>query len=374
MKHLSVMIKPASSLCNLRCRYCFYADLAAMREVPSFGIMSRKTLEGILSNIRQELNPGDHITFAFQGGEPTLAGLEYFRDFTRITDEWKDVTVNLALQTNGILLDDRWAEYLRAHRYLVGISYDILPKDHDACRVDSGGEGTGNRVLQAIRLLERHRVDYNVLCTLTSQIARHPALVWKQILSLDLKYVQFTPCLDELDSPGTSVYALTPQRFARFYNQLFPMWLEAYRRGEYRSIKFFDDVVNLIHYGVPTACGMNGTCQPQIVVEADGSTYPCDFYCLDQWRLGNLGEEPLRKILASPQYVAFREREHIRPRLCGTCPYLRFCGGNCKRMQAQICCSGEDTFCGYRAFLDENRNALTQIAMEQRAYAEQVGR
>ena len=345
-----------------------------MREVPSFGIMSRKTLEGILSNIRQELNPGDHITFAFQGGEPTLAGLEYFRDFTRITDEWKDVTVNLALQTNGILLDDRWAEYLRAHRYLVGISYDILPKDHDACRVDSGGEGTGNRVLQAIRLLERHRVDYNVLCTLTSQIARHPALVWKQILSLDLKYVQFTPCLDELDSPGTSVYALTPQRFARFYNQLFPMWLEAYRRGEYRSIKFFDDVVNLIHYGVPTACGMNGTCQPQIVVEADGSTYPCDFYCLDQWRLGNLGEEPLRKILASPQYVAVREREHIRPRLCGTCPYLRFCGGNCKRMQAQICCSGEDTFCGYRAFLDENRNALTQIAMEQRAYAEQVGR
>lgn len=368
MKHLSIMIKPASSLCNLRCRYCFYADVASSRDVRSFGVMEDTALESMLRNIRASLAPGDHIQFAFQGGEPTLAGLDYFRRFTGITGGWTDISVTYALQTNAITLDGQWADYLRQHRYLVGVSLDILPECHNACRVDAAGKGTYAAVLGSIRLLEKFGVEYNVLCTLTAQAARHPVQMWNRIRELGLSHVQFTPCLGELEGGDGSPYALTPRRFADFYNTLFRLWYADFSAGKYRSIKFFDDVVNLMAYGHPTSCGMNGVCQPQIVVEANGNVYPCDFYCLDTWCLGNLAEQPLEEILGSPLGERFRNRPHTRPALCGDCPFHTFCGGGCKRMQAQICCSGSDTWCGYRAFLEANVRELSAIAARQRQY------
>lgn len=152
----------------------------------------------------------------------------------------------------------------------------------------AGGSGTYGQVRQAISLLEKHRVEYNVLCTLTNEIARYPKRIWSQLCKLDIRYVQFTPCLDELEKSGESIFALTPRRFSSFYKGLFPLWLESLQKGNYRSIKFFDDVVNLMAFGIPTACGINGVCQPQVVIEADGSVYPCDFYCLDCYSMGNI--------------------------------------------------------------------------------------
>lgn len=366
MKNLSVMIKPASSGCNLRCKYCFYADVAQMRQVPSFGRMTRDTTQKLLQNIHRDLVPGDRIHFAFQGGEPTLAGLPYFQEFVRLTGQWgREIQVSYSLQTNGTLLDGAWCEFLKKNQFLVGVSLDILPECHDFVRVDAKGDGTYRQVTEAIGLLERYGVAYNVLCTLTNSVARHPGRVWKEIQRLNLQYVQFTPCLDELEQPGQSPYALTPGRFASFYIQLFRHWEQAFRQGQYRSIKLFDDVVNLLAYGLPTACGMDGHCRPQMVVEADGSVYPCDFYCLDQYKTGNLTGQSLREIYESPVNRAFSQRPHTRPRPCGDCPYGSFCGGNCKRMQGAFC---GDTLCGYRQFLDAAMPALQAIARQQRTW------
>lgn len=142
MKHLSVMIKPASSLCNLRCKYCFYADVAALREVPSYGVMQPETLDAVLRSLRDGLAGGDRLLLSFQGGEPTLAGLGFFRRVTELAAQWPaDIRVEYALQTNGILLDPQWCAFLKEHRFLVGISYDILHDLHDAARVDAGGRG-----------------------------------------------------------------------------------------------------------------------------------------------------------------------------------------------------------------------------------------
>lgn len=135
-----------------------------------------------------------------------------------------------------------------------------------------------------------------MLCTLTRQTARHPAKVWAQIKKLDLSYIQFTPCLGDLNSPGSSAYALTPERFFHFYSDLFDLWYRDFATGNYRSIKLFDDLLQLLAKGLVTSCGISGYCQPQIVVEADGSAYPCDFYCLDQFRLGSLVSDSLRTI------------------------------------------------------------------------------
>ncbi len=367
MKNLNVMLKPASSLCNLRCKYCFYADVSDMREVKSFGMMSEETMYGILHSIQKDLESGDSVHFAFQGGEPMLAGLDFFRAFVARVKSWgPGIRVSYALQTNGVLMEEEWCKFLKENGFLVGISLDILSGCHDEVRVDSEGKGTYRRVSDAISLMQKYRVEYNVLCTLTNAIARHPEKVWNWILSSKVEYIQFTPCLDELEGAGNSPYALTPKRFASFYIQLFRLWFEDFKKGKYRSIKFFDDCVNLMMYGRPTSCGMNGACQPQLVVEADGTAYPCDFYCLDEFRLGNLTEQGPLELLQGESVKAFLHRPHKMPELCQQCRYQRFCGGNCKRMQKEICCSGKDTYCGYREFLDTCGIDIQEIARRYR--------
>lgn len=369
MKRLSIMLKPASSLCNLRCRYCFYADIADLRDVRSYGIMPAEKVHTMLRNLQTQLTRGDSIQFGFQGGEPTIAGLPWFREFVQTVSGWDPgIQVSYALQTNATLLDEEWCRFLSEHHFLVGVSLDLLPQCHNDARVDACGEGTYQRCLQSLDLLNRFGVEYNVLCTLTRQVARHPQKVWKTLKELDIRYVQFTPCLDALDTPGANPYALTPQRFAQFYTQLFPLWLEDFRKGQYRSVKLFDDVVNLMAYGIPTACGIQGRCQPQLVVEADGSVFPCDFYCLDEYRIGNLLEDSLEALLLSAQRSPAQKRDAL-PELCSGCPYRSFCGGGCKRMQKEIACSGGDTFCGYRSFLNSAGRALQQIARQQRMSA-----
>lgn len=360
MKNLSIMIKPASSACNLRCQYCFYADLAGLREQASFGRMPEETVDKMLANIRRDLVPGDRITFSFQGGEPTLTGLGWFQDFTAKVALWQDIHVDYALQTNGTLLDEKWCEFFAGHHFLVGLSLDILPDCHDFAR----GEGTYGQVLNAMALLKQHKVEFNVLCTLTNYVARHPGKVWKQLENLGIDFVQFIPCLDELESPGKSPFALTPKRFASFYTQLFPLWLGAFRRGQYRSVKLFDDLVNQIAFGAVTACGIDGRCRAQMVVEADGSVYPCDFYCLDAYKVGNLADQSLRAVYESPVNGEFVNRERTFPKICEACPFGRLCGGSCQRMTDCLC---EENFCGYQSFLREAMPALQAIAREQRA-------
>ena len=359
------MLKPASSACNLRCKYCFYADLAGKRDTFCFGSMSEETVDKILASVKRDLRPWDKVTFAFQGGEPTLVGLPWYEKFV---EKARGLRPDYALQTNGTLLDEAWAEFLRKNNFLVGLSIDGMPRCHNAARVDVQGNGTYDRVLAAAHLLREHRVEFNILCTLTADIARHPNQAWNWICKNDFRYVQFTPCLDELDTPGKSPWAVHPRLFASFYKTLFRLWLQDFQQGKYRSIKFFDDVVNLLAYGCPTACGIHGQCQCQLVVEADGSTYPCDFFCLDRWKLGNLAEDSFAAMVESPKARAFirRPREEMRP--CGDCPYVRFCGGGCRRMQREIYCAPGETFCGYRDFLDEAMPALQRIAMDQRRY------
>lgn len=369
MRRFSIMLKPASSACNLRCRYCFYADLAGKRDTFCFGSMSHETVEKILVNLSRDLKPGDGVEFAFQGGEPTLVGLDWYRDFVSMAkDILKQRQVTYALQTNGTMLNREWAQFLKENGFLVGLSIDGLPKFHNSCRVDSAGNGTYAMVMDAVQLLREYRVDFNILCTLTAEIARHPAQIWGWICKNQFDYVQFTPCLDELGAPGKSSYAIHPRRFSEFYTKLFPLWLADFRAGKYRSIKFFDDVVNLLAFGTPTACGIHGACQCQMVLEADGSAYPCDFYCLDQYRLGNLREDSLLDMVRSETAKAFVNREREESPLCSQCRYDSFCGRGCRRMQREVYCGPGDTVCGYRQFLDSAMPALQQIAAAQRKY------
>ncbi len=368
MRHLSVMIKPASSLCNMRCRYCFYSNISDMRKVRSFGIMSPETSDAMLANIFADLDDGDVLSLAFQGGEPTLAGLPYFDHIVEKVNSLKGgVEVSYAIQTNGLALDDEWCEFLKRNGFLVGLSFDILPENHDADRIDTTGNGTYKRVASAMKLLESYNVDHNVLCTLTNAAARHPKKVWDRIIGSDIRYIQFTPCLDDLDRPGESVYALTPKRYASFYKDIFDRWYDEFISGRYRSVRLFDDLVNLLAFGEETSCGICGRCEPQLVVEADGGVYPCDFYCLDEYRLGSFTDLSMRELFERSAASPVKIRDELPP-LCTECAFKAVCGGGCKRMQREVCCTKDDKYCGYRDFLTYAYPRLMSIAKRERKW------
>lgn len=357
----TLMIKPASSLCNLRCRYCFYADETAIRSVSSYGIMTAETTEQMIDQVFGSIQEKSTVTFAFQGGEPTMAGLPYFHHFVAYVKQHQGHhTVNYSLQTNGTLLNPQWCEFLKENRFLVGISLDISPTYHNDTRVTFSGKGSFHVVNQNRRLLEQYKVEYNVLSVLTGSMARHPMQVWKAILDMGVRYVQFIPCLEELQEGVRSPFALTPKRFAYFYNGLFPLWLEEFRKGNYISIRFFDDVLNLLSRGMVTSCGFTGRCSNQTIVEADGSTYPCDFYVLDEFCMGNICRDSLQTLSSSAGVQAFFESKEPLSEVCSQCPYLRICGGGCRRMRDSMYIQGE--YCGYRDFLTKNAAALQAVA------------
>ncbi len=361
MKTLNVMLKPASSLCNMRCLYCFYADEAEKRAVPSYGMMTEETADTIIDRVSEALSSGDAVQYIFQGGEPTLRGLSFFERFAERATARKDLRVSFSLQTNGLLLDDAWCDFLLKHRVLVGVSLDLLPECHDGARKDAAGEGTYTRVCDAIALLKRRGVPFNVLCTLTDAVAARPKQVWQRILRLDVEYVQFTPCLG---SEGCASFGrLTPDLFADFYIRLFDYWYEDYKKGRTRSVKLFDDVVNLLLLGTPTACGMDGKCRPQLVLEADGSAYPCDFYCTDEHRLGHIADG-ISLLVTGDAWRSFASRGRTRPTLCEGCRYARFCGGGCPKMQSEVYVSVGGAACGYAKFLDMCGETLFHLAAE----------
>ncbi len=358
MKALNVMLKPASSLCNMRCRYCFYAEEAAERAIPSYGLMKEETVEALIGRVSAALEEGDAVQYIFQGGEPTLSGLAFFRRFTDLATQRKDIRVSFSLQTNGLLLDDAFCDLLLEHRFLVGLSLDLLPDVHDSARKDAEGRPTYARVLDAMALLRRRGVPFNVLATLTAKLARRPRRVYEQLSRLDIDFVQFTPCLY---GECGSADGLTPALFASFYNELFSLWYADYQRGKKRSIKLFDDIVNLLFLGRPTACGMDGVCRPQLVIEANGNAYPCDFYCTDEHCLGNIHRDSIADLTSSPVFTAFASRREARPKPCASCRYLHFCGGGCPRIQREVYIA-ENGACGYQSFLDTHGRTLHALA------------
>ena len=356
MKRISILVKPASALCNLRCKYCFYADISSLREVHSYGNMKEDTAQKMVENVFRDLDDGDELTIAFQGGEPTLAGLHYFEFVVEcVKQQTKLVKVNYVIQTNGTIINRRWCQFLKDNNFLVGLSIDGTPTYHDLNRLDPRGRGTFHRVILTKQLFDEFEIEYNVLCVLTEPLSHHAKEVFYFIKSQEIKYVQFIPCLDDLGAEERNDYALTPRGFARFYHDILPMWQKEWEQGNYVSIKLFDDVVNLLVRHQVTACGMLGNCQIQYVIEGDGSVYPCDFYALDEYRLGYIQEMGLRKMFlskVSKKFLCSRPISDL-PDKCETCPFVKMCRGGCKRMKDAMYVDEVNDFCGYQTFLAE---------------------
>ncbi len=332
MPPLNMLIKPASSNCNMRCKYCFYADEAMNREVYSFGMMSEETMVNVVRRA-VEFAEGS-LSIGFQGGEPTLRGLDFFKLFADTVRRCnnKGLRVSFAIQTNGTLLNDEWARFLHDEKFLVGLSMDGTQAIHDRMRIDAYGNGTARRVLAAADLLKKYEVDFNILTVVTAQVAKNIDRIYAFYRKNDLLYQQYIPCLDPLgEKRGQNEYSLTPQLYARFMKDLFDLWYDDISNRRFIYIRHLENLVGVLMGRAPEHCGMRGQCAMQSVVEADGSVYPCDFYVLDRYKLGNLNEMGYDGLIAGLEKSGFIQESMKVEDECRKCEWANICRGGCRR-------------------------------------------
>lgn len=333
MGYINFLIKPASSLCGLRCLYCFYEDEASHRTQHSMGFMTEETVQTLIREGYNLAGPNGSVHFAFQGGEPTLVGLPFFRKFVATAKECKPagLRVTFSIQTNGMALDKEWAEFLSAEDFLVGLSIDGHKDLHNAYRVDASGNGTWNAVRKAAELLQRQGVKVNALCVVTAQCARSAQKVYQGLKKLGFNYMQFIACLDPLsETRGQHKWSLSPTAYGNFLCCLFDLWYQDWEQGDYHSIRLFDDYIHLLLGEPGSTCATCGQCGGYFVVEGDGSVYPCDFYVLDRWKAGRLGDSSLADIGAGAVFQSFLAWGQEKPAECAVCPWRRLCNGGCK--------------------------------------------
>lgn len=359
MKHRSFLIKPASSLCNLACKYCFYCDIAKNREVYSYGIMNKNTVEALIDS---SLNGNvTSITYAFQGGEPTLAGLSFFTYFVSYVNKKKtNQKIQYSLQTNGYILDQEWVSFFKKHDFLIGVSLDGYAENHNKLRSDLQGEPTFKRINESITLLQKYQIPYNILSVLTKQLAAHPKELYAFYKRKRFSYIQLIPCLPTYpNTVDEDLYALTPKEFYTFYDTFFELWLEDFKRGEYISIALFDNLFTIFKNRIPGQCGAVGNCQLQMVVESNGDVYPCDFYSNDRYRLGNIKSNSISELSKSGVVSRFLKEPKRSNKNCGRCKFQKICNGNCKALNVAYY---DEEYCGYQQFLEKYYKILYEIA------------
>lgn len=369
MPPFSVLIKPASGACNMRCDYCFYMDETAKREQSSYGFMSDSTLKNVIR--KTILNADTAIHYMFQGGEPTLIGLPFFHEVLKYQKQYnkKNIAVYNAIQTNGYLIDENWCRFLYEHHFLVGLSVDGTEEIHNSLRHDKNGQGTFSRVLNAAALMERFKVDYNILTVVTPDIAREVKSVYSYYKKQNWLYQQYIACLDPLgEGHGKTPYALTPELYGQFLIDLFDLWYQDCLKGSAPYIRQFQNYVSMAAGHLSASCDQCGVCSIQYVSEANGNVYPCDFYMLDEYLLGNFNENSFAQINEKRKEIQFIEQSQKLPKHCKNCQHYRLCKGGCQRNRDYVPETDvyENYFCkSYQMFFDACSKKIQQLALLQ---------
>ena len=357
---MQIMIKPVSGNCNMVCDYCFYCDVSAKRKQYSYGVMSDDTLKNV---IRKTLRfAKERCAICFQGGEPTLAGLAYFNKVVSYVEQYnrQNIPIEYAIQTNGLSISEEWCTFFRENKFLVGLSVDGIEKTHDVYRHNHRGEATYQDVYATAKLFEQTNVEFNILTVVNRATATHIKEIYEDYKRNNWKFLQFIACLDGLgDTRGTADYSLTPEIYGKFLGELFHLWYRDWKRGKQPYIRFFENYVGMIMGYPPESCEHKGICGIQNIIEADGSVYPCDFFVLEEYCLGNLNHDTMRDIYQKREQLAFIAKSRNHCAECKACKYFTICRGGCDRNRNH----GVQYFCqSYKMFFDTCYDKLKDIA------------
>lgn len=336
MPAASILIKPASANCNMDCRYCFYKCLSHNREEYSKGFMKEETLEKLIRNAIDYAD--EYLAFAFQGGEPMLAGISFFEKAIALQKKYntgeKKLKIENTLQTNAILIDDNWAKFFAQNNFLIGISLDGPRKEHDAARYDVNDRPTFERVMRAISILKKYNVAFNILTVIKNSTAGKASALYRFYKRNNFNYIQLIPCMDEENRQnGTeSEYAVSPENYGKFLCDFFDLWYEDLKKGDIMDVRMFSNLAQMSVGFLPEECGMCGQCKCYFVVEGDGSIYPCDFYCMDDYKLGT-ADTSFHELIRSDLVRQFEQVSTHRAKECLNCEYYALCQGGCRRFR-----------------------------------------
>ncbi|MEG1482011.1 anaerobic sulfatase maturase [Clostridium sp.] len=332
-KNLNLMLKPSSSKCNLKCKYCFYNCIAESREIKDYGFMDESVLEEIIKKAIDYSEDGT-CTIGFQGGEPTLIGLDFYKNLIEIVHKYnKNTKFNYVIQTNGLLLDDNFAKFLKENNFLVGLSLDGNKDVHNLNRVDSLNKDTFNSVIKASNILKKYKVDFNILTVVTPNLIKKIDSTYKFYKKNDFKYLQFIPCLEPLEKSlsVSDSYSIKVSNYSKFLNRLFDLWYDDMINSEFVSIRLFDNILSSFLGYDYESCDMKGYCSCQNIIESDGSVYPCDFYTYEKYSVGNILEESFADIHNKDKTLTFIKDSFNISSKCLNCKFKHLCRGGCRR-------------------------------------------
>lgn len=353
MPSLSVMLKPSSSMCNLNCKYCFYNDLSQKRESKNYGIMSLDTAEVVVKKAF-DFCKGASVNFAFQGGEPTLCGIDFYKNFVEMEKKYNiyNLKVTYGFQTNGVLLNQEWISFFKKNNFLVGLSLDG-DEEMNSLRVDRNGKNSFTSALNALELLDYNNIDYNVLTVVTKHNYKNLNRTYCFLKSQGVKFMQFIPCLKGYKEKESD-FALDPYEYGNFLIDLFGLYRYDYYRAKYISVRNLDNYVRLARGENAEMCSMKGHCSVQFVIEGDGTVFPCDFYCLDEYAMGNINKNDFFFLAKMPVAINFIKESLQIEKKCKDCNYFKLCMGGCKRYNL------DNDYCiSYKMFFDKCLPYLT---------------
>lgn len=399
-----LMAKPAGAICNLDCAYCYYLEKEKLHDRGSRFRMDDETLERFVRDYIAGNPPDEPVVFAWQGGEPTLMGVDFYRRALAFQKRHgADRVIENAFQTNGTLLDDEWGVFLKENAFLVGVSIDGPRAIHDRHRLTKGGKPTWETVMRGIEVLKKHRVEFNTLTCVTRESAQKPLDIYRFLRGIGSTFLQFIPIVERHpdsrardwsltlaapprlspaaagDDPRVTPWSVRPGDYGRFLSAIFDRWV---RHDVGRvHVQLFDLALGK-WLGLPGGlCVHAETCGRALAVEHNGDVYSCDHYVYPDHRLGNLNDEPLAGLANSVRQRAFglAKRDSL-PRACRECPVRFACNGGCPKHRFARAAGGApglNYLCeGYRAFfthIDEPMRLMARLCRAGRAPAEIMG-
>ncbi len=367
-----IMAKPTGSACNLNCEYCFFLKKARLYPGSNFR-MSDDVHEAYIRQLIKA-HQVSQITVAWQGGEPTLMGLDFFRRSVVLQNKHQrpGTKIENTFQTNGILLDDAWCRFFHENKFLVGLSLDGPRELHDTYRKDRGGHGTFEKVMRAVRLLQKHRVEFNILCAVNSRNASHPLNVYRFFRDdVRAQYIQFIPIVERVNESGyqegnrVTDRSVRPEQFGSFLIEIFDEWVA---RDVGRTFVLTIDGALAGWLGMAgTVCIFGPTCGQGMALEHNGDLYSCDHFVEPAHLLGNIMKAPMIELVASEKQQKFgQDKLDTLPRYCRECDVRFVCNGECPKNRFMTTPDGEpglNYLCeGYRAFFKHADPAMKVMA------------
>ena len=366
----SLLVKPAGPDCNLDCTYCFY--LEKKKEFPE-SITHRMSVNVLEELIKQAMTQGGpHVSFAWQGGEPTLMGLPFFKQAVDFQLKYcGNKTVSNGLQTNGILLTKEWAKFLKDYNFLVGLSLDGPEHIHNRYRLTKGQKGSWENVYESARMLINQGVETNALTVVNDYSVQFPEEIYKFHKALGLNFMQFIPCVETDPSHPSQAasYSVSAEKYGDFLIKVFDLWYAEIKNGiESTSVRYFDSVFHKYVNLVPPDCTLMKQCGVYLVVEHNGNIYSCDFFVENEWKLGNILNGGLNEMLNSPKQIKFGKMKAKMPKECYSCIWLSKCYGGCTKDRLRDPADhGSNHFClSYKIFFEHADEKFKHLARQWR--------